>query len=145
MVSSTSMQPLIWTITLASFIGAVPAVWDPINFCTRRWYGKKLQIPCLPSYTIRKRTISIGIYLCFQGSNIIYLLVFLLFLEHSTTDMYCSIFILLACIYSIIAQWYITLFFEEVTNLLNSFLILDFKIRKYEYENRLHAFKHLDP
>ena len=128
MVSSNSFKPLIWVFTLGSYIGSIPASWDSTNFC--------IILKSEPNYSASTKTrnwqnnIVPGIYLLLQFVHIVYLIVFLLFLEHSSIDLYMSVFFLFCFIFATISQLHFFLYFEGLASLINSYLLLDLKIRK---------------
>ena len=132
MVSSRSMKPFIWALSLLSFIRAIPATWGPINSCLVLKYGKSYQI--LFSHLRRPQGgfIWAGIYLLIQVLNILYLILFILVLEHSRMDLYIASFLLACFILATFVQLLIVFFnFEGFVSIINSFFILDLKIRKF--------------
>ena len=128
-MSSNSLKPLIWILTLGSYIGSIPISWDAKNLCVRLKY--------VPNrYSSNKiwnwrNSIAPRIYLLLEVLNIIYLIVFLLFLEHSRIDLYLSLFFLFCFLFGTSAQLQVCVHDEELVSLINSFLMLDLKIRKY--------------
>jgi hypothetical protein len=120
-------------ITLGSLMGAIPGRWDKLNCCISLKHGKNcvIRIPYLRSRTFPSAKILPGIYLLLQVANILYLTLFLLFLEHSTIDMYLCSPAMFCFLYTIAAQLHFYLHFESLVNSVNSFLILDSQIRKY--------------
>ena len=131
MVSSRSFRPLAWALKFGYFIRVIPATWDPINFCIVLKYGQSYRIPFSNLRTPRSGYIWAGLYLAIQALSNLYLIVFLLFLEHSNTDFYMASFLLTCFLFATILQLLLVFFcLEELVNMLNAFLFLDLKIRK---------------
>jgi hypothetical protein len=114
-------------------MGAIPGGWDKLNSGISLKNGKSymISIPFFRSRTFRSTNILPGMYLLLQVANILYLTLFLLFLEHSTMDMYLCLPAMSCFLYTIAAQFHFYLHFESLVNSVNSFLILDSQIRKY--------------
>ena len=131
MVSSRSIKQVMWGINIGYFIGAVPATWDPINCYLVPKYGQSYRIPFCHLRTPRSGFIWAGAYLLIQVLNILYLLSYILFLEHSNMGLYISSFLLVCFLFSTFVQLLIICFkFDALLNCINSFFLLDLKIRK---------------
>ena len=131
MVSERSIKMISRALNLGYFIGAIPSKWDTIKYCIILKYGKSYRIPFCNLRTPRSGLIWAGIYLLIQVLHILYLILFILYLEHSFTDLYISSFLLVCSLYSTFVQLLIVFFyFEEIANLVNAFFFLDLKIRK---------------
>ena len=132
MVSSRSLKPLIWALNIGYFFRAIPVTGDPINFCLIFKCGQTYRIPFFQLRTPRSGYMWAGIYFAIQVLSDLYLVIFLLFLEHSNLDFYIASFLLTCSLFATLAQL-LFLFFnlEELVNAVNAVLFLDLKIRKF--------------
>ena len=130
MVSSRSAKPMIWALYFGYFIGAIPATFDPINFRIIPKYGQSYRIPFCHLRTPRTGFIWAGIYILIIAIHILYLIIFLLCLEHSKIDFYMASFLLGCFLFPLFVQILAFLYFENYIDMLNALIILDLKIRK---------------
>ena len=136
------MKPFIWALNLASLIRAIPAAWDPVNYCIVLKCGQSYGIPFCHLRTPRRGYILAGIYLLIEVLNILYLLFFLLFLEHSNMDLYISSILLAGFIFSTFVQLLLVFFnFEKFVHVMNAFLFLDLEIRKQKKRKMVYSSK----
>ena len=139
MVSENTMKPVIWVFKLCLTIGAVPGYWDSSKCCVGLKPGRKIHLPYFPSIVLQSEKMVPSIYTALQLINIIYLFVFFIFLEHSTTEKLVSVSLLLAFVFAIANQVILVLYFEEYACSINSFLLLDLKLRKYSILMHIHS------
>ena len=131
MVSSNSLIPLIWVVTLGSVVRAMPFTWDASNSCAKVKHGKTFRIPFFPSTRMWSFKVFQGFYLLLQILHAVYLIVFLLFLEHPKIDLYGVSLMLFCFLFGISAQVHFFMYpTNELLSLINSFLNLDLKMRK---------------
>ena len=130
MVSFRSLQPFVWALNFGYCVGAIPAVWDPINFRIVFKPGQSYRVPFCHSRTPRSGYIFGGIYLAIQILNVLYLSIFLLCLKHSNIDFYMASFLLGSFLFATTLQMLAGVYFEDFINMFNTFLFLDLKIRK---------------
>jgi len=130
MVSEKALRPLIWAIKLGSFIYAYPAIWDSQQNRIQIDYGmkrfKRFVVPVGPILRIY--------YLIVEIVSAAYILLFPLISENNVNDWYISILFLAVCSMGFCAQIVFYFSFENFAAITNAFLVLDEKIRKYNYK-----------
>ena len=130
MVSANSFRPIVWFINMCSYMGTIPAYWDSSKGCMKLKLGRKVHLRFLPSITVHSENIVPSLYIALQMLNIFYLLIFLTFLEQSHLDKFICALLLTCFIFGIANQICVVLYCEELFCLVNSFLLLDLKMRK---------------
>ena len=117
---------MIWSIKLGSACYAFPAGWD------WDYQNNAIRLKRGHSRTLKFRFGSICrlLYLFMQAGNMVYLIIFANYAEKRGSDMYFAFLSFVASLMAFSAQITFFFSFESFAAALNSFLILDNKMRK---------------
>ena len=131
MLSEKSFKPMIWAMQLGYLLKVVSAFWDKSKDLFEVEYGKKYFIPLLSKkcYFNSKRVIPIT-FLVLQCANILYLIIFLIFTEHSIADIYLSLMVLVIMYLGFSAQLNIVFCIDDFCYTLNTLFALHQRYRK---------------
>jgi len=134
MVSETSFKVIIWTIQTGSVLKMFPYTWNQEEY---RFEQLNEPIYQTPFWTTSFRfgiTTSRFARLCYSLIgilNLVYMIIFFLFCDHERLDLYLGWLLFIGTATALSAQTQLFAKFEEFISAMNSFLILDRKIRKF--------------
>ena len=131
MGSEKSFMPVFWALQLGHLLQMFPGYWNEKSDSVGVDYGEKYFLPfCSRKYYFKTRTVIPITLIVIQSANLLYIIIFLMFVEHANTDIYLSLMVFVIIYLGFSAQLNILLCTDDFCTGMNAFFVLHQRYRK---------------